>query len=43
MIRIPMAESKCPYCGSLFENNQLLSNHIDKIHNNEDALGTQKF
>ena len=37
-------ESKCPYCSSIFENNELLSKHIDKIHNNEDAIGdTQKF
>jgi uncharacterized C2H2 Zn-finger protein len=35
--------SKCPYCGSEFENNKLLSTHIDKIHNNEDAIGTQKI
>ncbi len=35
------AESKCPYCASLFENNESLSKHIDKIHNNEDAIGTQ--
>ena len=38
-----MAESKCPYCGSIFENNEVLSRHIDKIHNNEDALGTQNL
>ena len=34
-------ESKCPYCGSVFDNNESLSKHIDKIHNNEDAIGTQ--
>ena len=34
-------ESKCPYCGSLFNGNEELSKHIDKIHNNEDAIGTQ--
>ena len=28
-----MDKSKCPYCGSLFENNEALSKHIDKIHN----------
>jgi len=28
-----MAQSKCPYCGSLFDNNEVLSKHIDKIHN----------
>ena len=35
--------SKCPYCESVFEDNKQLSTHIDKIHNNEDAIGTQKF
>ncbi len=35
--------SKCPYCESVFEDNKQLSTHIDKIHNNEDALGTQKL
>ena len=35
--------SKCPYCESVFEDNKQLSTHIDKIHNNEDALGTQKI
>jgi uncharacterized C2H2 Zn-finger protein len=34
-------ESKCPYCASLFKDNEELSKHIDKIHNNEDAIGTQ--
>jgi uncharacterized C2H2 Zn-finger protein len=34
-------DSKCPYCGSLFDDNDELSKHIDKIHNNEDAIGTQ--
>ena len=38
-----MAQSKCPYCSSIFENNIQLSKHIDSIHNNEDAIGTQKF
>jgi uncharacterized C2H2 Zn-finger protein len=37
-------ESKCPYCESLFEDNEKLSKHIDQIHNNADAIGdTQKF
>ena len=37
-------ESKCPYCESVFEDNEALSSHIDKIHNNTDAIGdTQKF
>ena len=38
-----MAESKYPYCGSIFENNEVLSKHIDKIHNNEDTIGTQNL
>ena len=42
MFRIDMSqESKCPYCESIFEDNEQLSKHIDKIHNNEDAIGTQ--
>jgi uncharacterized C2H2 Zn-finger protein len=39
-----MTQSKCPYCESLFEDNEQLSKHIDRIHNNADAIGdTQKF
>jgi len=26
-------QSKCPYCSSIFQNNEELSRHIDKIHN----------
>jgi uncharacterized C2H2 Zn-finger protein len=26
-------QSKCPYCSSLFENNEDLSKHIDRVHN----------
>lgn len=33
--------AKCAYCGSEFKDNEELSKHIDKIHNNEDAIGTQ--
>jgi len=37
-------ESKCPYCESSFEDNEQLSTHIDRFHNNPDAIGdTQKF
>lgn len=43
MIKETMIESACPYCGSIFENNEVMSKHIDKIHNNEDAASTQKF
>ncbi|MGI9567268.1 MAG: hypothetical protein ACR2LL_09690 [Nitrosopumilus sp.] len=25
-------ESKCAYCGSIFENKEDLSKHIDRIH-----------
>ena len=39
--KIMSKESKCPYCESIFEDNDKLSSHIDKIHNNEDAIGTQ--
>jgi len=39
-----MTQSKCPYCESLFDDNEQLSKHIDRIHNNADAIGdTQKF
>ena len=31
--------SKCPYCESVFEDNDALSKHIDRIHNNPDAVG----
>ena len=34
-------KKSCPYCESIFEDNEQLSKHIDKIHNNEDAIGTQ--
>ncbi len=43
LVTMIMTESKCPYCGSIFENNEALSKHVDKIHNNEDAIGTQNF
>ena len=37
-------ESKCPYCESMFDDNEKLSKHIDQIHNNPDAIvDTQKF
>lgn len=26
--------SKCPYCESIFEDKEKMSQHIDKIHNN---------
>jgi uncharacterized C2H2 Zn-finger protein len=41
MIKIMAQESKCPYCESLFDDNEQLSKHIDKIHNNSEAIGTQ--
>lgn len=31
-------QSKCPYCNSLFKNNEELSKHIDRIHNGSGLL-----
>ena len=38
-------ESKCPYCESVFENNEVLSKHIDKIHHGSGLLegDTRKY
>ena len=30
-------ESKCPYCNSLFKNNEEPSKHIDKKHNTQNS------
>ncbi|WP_256438685.1 hypothetical protein [Nitrosopumilus sp. K4] len=40
-----MAEAKCPYCDSIFENNNDLSKHIDKIHHGSGLLegDTRKY
>lgn len=36
-------ERKCPYCDSIFENKNILSKHIDRIHNGSGILeGTSR-
>jgi len=38
-------KSQCPYCSSLFENNNELSKHIDRVHHGSGLLegDTRKF
>jgi len=33
-----MTQSKCPYCDSLFKNNEELSKHIDRMHHGSGLL-----
>ncbi len=40
-----MPESSCPYCDSVFDSNEELSKHIDRIHSGSGLLegDTRKF
>ncbi|MEX0640307.1 MAG: hypothetical protein WD018_07110 [Nitrosopumilaceae archaeon] len=33
-----MSKASCPYCGSIFESNEDLSKHIDRIHGDSGLL-----